>query len=92
MGAMFLSNVKLDDILEVTRDYDHYNEFYRPLVIESKVIARNNSDDKFSMRLMNKGLLLKTVLDADYQVTNVRLDDRRFYSISRATRMQEIDE
>jgi hypothetical protein len=39
MGEMFLSNVKLDDILEVTHDYDHYNEFYRPSVIESKVIT-----------------------------------------------------
>ena len=92
MSAMFVSNVTLDDVLEVTRDYDHYKEFYRPAVIESKLIARGNSDDKFSMLLMNKALFLKTVLDADYQVTNVRLDDRRFYSISMTTGVQEIEE
>ena len=92
MGAMFLSNVKLDDILKVTRDYDHYKEFYGPSVIESKVIARSNANDRFSMLLMNRALLLKTVLDADYQVSNVRLDGRRFYSISTTTRVQEIDE
>ncbi len=92
MGAIFLSNVKLDGILEVTRDYDHYKEFYRPSVIESKVIARSNANDEFSMLLMNKALFLKTVLGADYEVTNVRLDDCHFYSISRATRMQEIEE
>jgi len=92
MGAMFLSNLKLDDILEVTRDYDHYKEFYRPFVMESKAIARGDSSDIFSMLLMNKVLLLKTALDADYEVTNVRLDDRRFYSISRTTRVQEIEE
>jgi len=92
MGAMFVSNVTLDDVLEVTHDYDHYKQFYRPSVIESKLIDRGNSDDKFSMLLMNKALFLKTVLDADYQVTNVRLDDRRFYSISTTTRVQEIEE
>jgi hypothetical protein len=92
MGAMFVSNVTLDDVLEVTRDYDHYKEFYRPSVIESKLIACGNSDDKFSMLLMNKALFLKTVLDADYQVTNVRLNDRRFYSTSTTTRVQEIEE
>jgi len=29
IAAAFLPNVKLDDILEVTRDYDRYQEFYR---------------------------------------------------------------
>ena len=41
MGAVFVPNLKLDDILKVTRDYDHYKEFYRPSVVESKAIARD---------------------------------------------------
>jgi hypothetical protein len=44
------------------------------------------------MQLMNKAFFLKTTLDADYQATNVRLDDRRFYSVSRTTRLQEIED
>jgi hypothetical protein len=92
MGAMFLPNIRLDAILEVTRDYDHYKQFYHPYVIESKTIARDNSADIFSMLLMNKVFVSKTALDADYEVTNVRLDDRRFYSISKTTRVQEIEE
>jgi len=91
MGAMFLSNLKLDDILEVTRDYDHYKEFYRPTVIESKTIARSDAEDRFSLLLMNKALFLRTMLDADYKVTSVRLDDSRFYSTSMTTRIQEIE-
>jgi hypothetical protein len=92
MGAMFVPNVRLDDILEVTRDYDHYKEFYRPSVVESKTIARNGSDDRFSMVLMNEAFFLRTALDADYHTNNVRLDDRRFYAISRTTRVQEVEE
>lgn len=92
IGAAFLPNFKLNDILGVTRDYDHYKEFYRPSVIESKTIARNGSDEEFSMRIMNKAFFLKTALDTDYQATNVRLDDHRFYSISKTTRVQEIEE
>jgi hypothetical protein len=92
MGAVFLPNLKLDDILQVTRDYDHYQDFYRPAVVESKTLARNGSDDRFSMLLMNRAFFLKTALDADYQATNVRLDDRRFYSISRTTRLQEVED
>ena len=72
MGALFLPTVKLQDVLEVTNDYDHYKEFYRPSVVESKTIARNGSDDRFSMLLMNKAFFLKKALDTDYLSTNVR--------------------
>jgi hypothetical protein len=91
IGAAFLPAAKLEDILEVTQDYDRYKEFYRPSVIESKAAARGVPDDRFSMLLMNKALFLKMAVDADYQATNVRLDDRRFYSVSRSTRVQEIE-
>jgi len=92
IAAAFLPNVKLDDVLEVTEDYDRYQEFYRPSVIASKTVAREDSNDYFSMQLMNKAFFLKTMLDADYQSTNVRLDGRRFYSVSRSTRVQEIED
>jgi hypothetical protein len=91
-GAAFLANTRLDDILEITRDYDRYKEFYRPFVIESKAVARNDSEDRFSMLLMNKTFFLKAALDADYQAINVRLDNCRFYSVSITTRVQEIED
>jgi hypothetical protein len=92
MGAVFVPNLKLDDILKVTRDYDHYKEYFHPSVVESKAVGRDGAEDKFWMLLMNNTFFLTTALEADYEVTNVRLDDRRFYSISKTTRVQEVDE
>lgn len=92
VAAAFLPSAKLNDVLEVTMDYDRYQEFYRPSVVASKTLARNDADDYFSMRLMNKAFFLKTTLDADYRTANVRLDDRHFYSVSRTTRVQEIED
>ena len=92
VGAVFLPDLGLDDVLEITRNYDEYKNFYRPSVIDSKVIARSGPNDEFSMVLMNKSFLLKTALEADYQAANVRLNDRRFYSICQTTRVQEINE
>jgi hypothetical protein len=92
IGAAFFQNVKLDNILQVTQDYDRYKEFYRPSVVASKSMPRTASDDRFSMLLMNRAFFLKTALDADYDVTSVRLADRRYYSFStRSTRVQEIE-
>ncbi len=92
MGAMFLPGLKLDDVLTVTRDYDHYKEYYRPSVVESKTIARDDANDRFSMLIMNKAFFVKTALDADYHSINVRLDGHRYYNISQTTRVQEIEE
>jgi hypothetical protein len=92
VGAMFVPDGKLDDIIEATRDYDHYKDFYRPYVVESKMLARTSSEDRFSMLIMNKAFFLNSALDADYHTTVVRLDDRRFYSFSRTTRIQEVEE
>jgi hypothetical protein len=92
VGAMFVPDGKLEDILEIIRDYDHYKDFYRPSVVESKTMARTSSEDRFSMLIMNKAFFLNSALDADYHTTVVRLDDRRFYFISRTTRVQEVEE
>jgi hypothetical protein len=90
-GAAFLAGAKLDDVLEITRDYDHYPDYYKPSVIDARTIDRDALDDRFSMRLMNKAFFLKTALDADYRATNVRVDACRFYSVARSTRVQEIE-
>jgi hypothetical protein len=91
VGAMFVPDIRLDDILKVTHDYDHYKDVYRPSVVESRTLSHSGSDDRFAMLLMNKGFLSTTALETEYQATGVRLDDRRFYSVSRTTRVQEIE-
>ncbi len=91
IGAAFLPNAKVDDILDVIRDYDRYKEFYPPSVVESKVLVRNGADEKFSMQLVNHEFFATMALDADYRVTNVHLDERRFYTVARTTRVQQIE-
>ena len=44
------------------------------------------------MLLIHKSAFLKTALDADYECRYVQVDDRRIYSVSRSTRIQEVDE
>lgn len=92
VGAAFISHVTLDDVLEVVRDYARYKEFFQPTVIDSKAIVTGEVKDRFSMLLINKSFFLKTALDTDYESSEVHLGDRRMYSVSRTTRIQEIDE
>lgn len=92
IGAAFIQHATLKDVLEVVRDYARYKDFYQPTVIDSKAIATGEATDRFSMRLINKSLFLKTALDSDYESCYVQVDRGRGYGISRTTRIQEIEE
>jgi len=92
IGATFIPNIRIEDVLSVVRDYDRYKEYYRPSVIDSKLLAQSGSKDKFSMVLMNKALFLKTALDSDYASSFVQVDERRWYSVAYTTRVQEIED
>jgi hypothetical protein len=92
IGAMFIPNRTIEQIVSVTRNYDRYKDYYQPSVIESRTVASGDTNDEFALRIMNKALFLKIALDADYRATYVRVEENRVYSISRTTRLQEIDD
>jgi len=91
LGAGFVPNAKIEDILQIVRDYDRYKEIYRPGVIDSISHGRDGVKDLFSMRLMNKSVIAKTALDTDCEASYFRVDDRRWYGISNTTHIQEVD-
>jgi len=91
IGAVFMSHVKLEDVLRVVRDYSRYKDVYKPAVADSKVITSGNEKDRFSMRLVNKSWIRITAYDIDFESYLVHLDDRHVYGVSRATRIQEIE-
>ena len=91
IGIVFIPNAKLDDVLSTVRDYAHYSDFYAPAVMRSKALKSDGSKDRFSMVLMNKSVISRTALDSDYEVSYVRLDPYHWYSISEASRIQEVE-
>ena len=93
IGATFLPNARLEEVFAVVRDYARYKEFYRPSVVDSRCVGEPGAnDDKFAMILLNKSLFLKTALESEYESSYVQLDEKRWYGISRSTRVQEIED
>jgi len=90
MGAAFIPNTTLNNVFAVTRCYTRYKEFYKPLVIDAKLVSQTDTEDKFTMLLRNKSILSKTALDGEYLSSYVKVDERRWYSISYTTRIREI--
>jgi len=92
IGAAYFPNTRLADVLAVVRDYDHYEEYYKPSVVESKSLAPMDGDDRFSMLLVNKEVVAKTALESEYQACYDRLASNRWYGVAYSTRIQEIRE
>jgi hypothetical protein len=91
IGVGFLPDTKIEDILMVVRDYDHYKDMYHPGVIDSMSRGTDGMKDLFFMRLANKSVVAKTALDAECEVSYIRVDDQHWYGISNTTHIVEID-
>lgn len=92
MGAAFLPNSTIDDVLTVVRDYGRYKDFYGPLVIDSKPLSHAGDEYRFRMLMMNQALFSKSALDGEYTESFHRASDTRWYSIAYSTRVQQIDD
>ena len=88
-GDMFMPQTTIQDVKAVLQDYDHYKEFYKPEVIESKQIAHQG--DEFDVLLrMRKKQVLSVVLNSAYHVRYSQPDPRRMHVTSRSTRIAEV--
>src|ERR1700719_262358 len=90
LGVGFVPNVKIEDIVRVLRDYDHYKEIYQPGVMDSFSRGSDGEKDTFSMRLVNKSVVAKTALDTDCEASYYRVDDRHWYGVSNTTHIRGV--
>ena len=89
IGAAFIPSARIDHVIAVIRDYDHYAEFYKPAVIDAKTLSRNAAEAHFSMVMVDKAMFMKRTLDSEYQSRFTQVDSRKWYSIAQTTRVQE---
>lgn len=91
IGAVFLPGTRLDNVLSVVRDYGRYKDLYAPNVIEPALLRQTDTEDTFSLRMLNKAVVAKFALDTEFQNTYTRIDENRLYSTSYSTRVREIE-
>jgi hypothetical protein len=91
IGVVFLPGARLDNVLSVVRDYGRYKDFYAPNVIESTLLRQTDTEDAFSLRMLNKATGAKSALDTEFQDTYTRINENKFYSTSYSTRVREVE-
>jgi len=89
-GTAFAAGAKAADFERLMRNINAYPQYFSPQVLQAKVITQQGDHLQAIMRIRQKHVLT-VVLDTSYEITFGRLDAQRGYSISRSTKISEID-
>jgi hypothetical protein len=92
VGDVFIPGTSLSSALKVLRDYDNFKNIYKPEVVRSRLVGRNDSDDyKVYLRLQKKSIVTVT-LDTWYDIHFMPVGKDRGYSRSISTRIQQVED
>lgn len=96
MATVFIPGVTIAQVSAILRDYQRYPEFYKPSMLDAALIRRTGAagssgeEERFRVRTAEKFLFLSAIVESEYLVHHYQRDERRWYSISQSTRIQEL--
>jgi len=89
-GTAFAAGAKGADFDRLMRNFNAYPQHFSPEVLQAKVLSQQGDHFQASMRVRQRHVIT-VVMDTTYDIIFGRLDAQRGYSISRSTRISEID-
>lgn len=92
IGAIFVPEATVADVIAMTHDYDDYPKWYGPTISQAHLLSSNGDEDRFTIRYVRTVLWVTAVIEIEYETHYFREDSKRWYSVTRSTRIQEIEE
>jgi hypothetical protein len=89
-GTAFVPGATAADFERLMQNFPAYPQHFSPQVLQAALIAHRGDRMQASMRVRQKHILT-AVLDTTYDITYGQLDKQHGYSVSRSTRIAEID-
>jgi len=89
IGAVFVPGVTVDEALAFGQDYNRHKEFYKPEVVDSRILSHHDDDFHIFLRLRKKQIVT-VVLDTEHDVHYSRIDGKRWRSVSKTSRISEV--
>jgi hypothetical protein len=91
VGITFVPGVSLLQTLSALQDYDRDAAYYRPEVVQSKLLASSGSEFRVFLRLKQVEVVT-AVFDTEYDIRYSNLDATHAYSRSYSTRVVEVED
>jgi len=90
-GTAFLPGATAADFERLMQDFNAYPKRFSPQVLRARVLTQQGGHVQVDMRVKQRHVIT-VVMDTAYDITFGRLDPQHGYSISRSTRISEIDQ
>ncbi len=90
VGAVFIPGASLRQTLDLVQDYNHHQDIYKPEMVRSRLISRNDNDFKIFYRL-RKHKIITVTLNTEHDVRYTLVDSTHCYSRSISTRIAEVE-
>jgi hypothetical protein len=90
VGTVFIAGASLQQVLAIVQDYDRHAEYYKPDVVQSRLLEHTGNEYRVYYRLRKKKVVT-VLLNAEYDVHRYSLDSGRAYSESRSTRVAQVE-
>jgi hypothetical protein len=91
VGAIFIPNASVEEVLLLIQDYDNHKNIYKPEVIDSQLIERRGDDFKIRLRLLKKKVIT-VVLETEHEARYRQIAPHWWSSASHTTRIAEIED
>jgi hypothetical protein len=91
MAGEFIPNSTLDQVLRVVDGYDHYQDYFKPMIVKSKLVEDGAGDRKYTLVMVEKHFGVTAAFDTDNDAQLQRIDDTHAYVFSSTTRVQSIE-
>ena len=89
-GTAFAPGATASDFERLMKDFNAYPQHFSPQVLQARVLAQQGDRLQAMMRVRQQHVIT-VVMDTTYEIAFGRLDARHGTSISRSTRISEID-
>jgi hypothetical protein len=90
VAAALISDSTIEEIFAVIQDYDNHKNIYKPEVIDSKLINRDDNNFQIYLRLLKKQIIT-VVLDTNHEVHYRPVGRTRWVCSSYTTRIAEVE-
>ncbi len=90
VGSVFIPGATLARTLAMVQDYSHHKDVYKPEVVDSRLLSHQGNVFQIHLRLLKKKVIT-VVLNTEHEVTYTPLSRSRVRSVSRSTRIAEVE-
>ena len=90
IGAVFIPNANVAELLTAVEDYNNYSTFYKPAVAESKLLSNSGDQFTYQLKFVEKGFGVKAGLNGRFRSTYRALTPEMGYSITESTELTEL--